>query len=113
MFLQSLRYKIYNWFRVSTLVDDNKPDSGAIAKSSPKHYGTLAKDPKFRGRSESGIESDPIRIIVYNGIGGMVVEVRLFDHAQQEYVISLYVIPSDKDLGNEIASILTMISLQR
>jgi hypothetical protein len=60
----------------------------------------------------ASLESNGFRLQVYKANGGVVVETRNYDHRRDENRNSLYVITEDKDLGAEIAKIITMENLK-
>lgn len=49
---------------------------------------------------------------VYRANGGTVIETNFFNYKTDRNYTSLYVIPNDKDLGQEINKIITMESLK-
>jgi hypothetical protein len=62
--------------------------------------------------STRSIDSQGFRLQVYKANGGIVVEARTYDRRNDEDRNSLYVITEDKDLGEEIAKIITMENLK-
>jgi hypothetical protein len=50
---------------------------------------------------------------LYNATGGTVVELRSYDESKDRNHNVLYVISSDKDLGQELGHIVTMEALKR
>lgn len=58
------------------------------------------------------IQSQGFRLHVYNASGGTIVETTKYDHKNDENRHSLYVVTDDKDLGEELAKIITMESLR-
>ena len=62
--------------------------------------------------SEDRFSSDGMRLQVYKGSGGFVVEVRNYDRKRDENNNKMYIIHEDKDLGNELGKIITMESMR-
>jgi hypothetical protein len=62
--------------------------------------------------SEDRFNSDGMRLQVYKGSGGFVVEVRNYDRKRDENKNSMYIITDEKDLGNELGKIITMESMR-
>ena len=61
---------------------------------------------------ESGIDSNGIRFHLYKASGGYVVETRFYDENTDRNKNKLYVITDEKELGDELAKIITMESLR-
>jgi hypothetical protein len=62
--------------------------------------------------SEDRFSSDGMRLQVYKGSGGFVVEVRGYDRKRDENKNSMYIITDEKDLGQELGKIITMESMR-
>ena len=62
--------------------------------------------------AEDRFNSDGMRLQVYKGMGGFVVEVRNYDRKRDENRNNMYIINDDKDLGDEIGKIITMESMR-
>ena len=62
--------------------------------------------------SEDRFNSDGMRLQVYKGSGGFVVEVRGYDRKRDENRNSMYIITDEKDLGQELGKIITMESMK-
>lgn len=62
--------------------------------------------------SEDRFNSDGMRLQVYKGSGGFVVEVRGYDRKRDESMNSMYIITDEKDLGEELGKIITMESMR-
>ena len=58
------------------------------------------------------IQSQGFRLHVYNASGGTIVETTKYDRKSDENRHSLHVVTDDKDLGDELAKIITMESLR-
>ena len=59
------------------------------------------------------LNSQGTQFTLYNANGGTVVELRNYDPMHDRLSNSLYVIPSDKDLGEQLGHIVTMEALKR
>lgn len=64
-------------------------------------------------RETSRIASNGTNFTLYQANGGTVLELRHYDRKSDDNIYTLYVIPSDRDLGVEISHIITMESLKR
>ena len=58
------------------------------------------------------IQSQGFRLDVYSASGGTIVETTKYDRQKDEHKHSLHVVTDDKDLGEELAKIITMESLR-
>ena len=58
------------------------------------------------------IQSQGFRLNVYGASGGTIVETTKYDQKKDENRHSLYVVTEDKDLGQELAKIITMEQLR-
>ena len=58
------------------------------------------------------IQSQGFRLNVYSASGGTIVETTKYDSKKDEHRHSLHVITDDKELGEELAKIITMESLR-
>ena len=58
------------------------------------------------------IQSPGFRLNVYSASGGTIVETTKYDRKSDENRHSLHVVTDDKDLGEELAKIITMESLR-
>jgi hypothetical protein len=65
------------------------------------------------GRGPSLDSDKGIRFQVYKANGGMVVETSTYDRQKDRSYNGLYIITDDKDLGKEIAKIITMETLKQ
>ena len=54
-----------------------------------------------------GLDSEPLRLLVYQATGGTIVETRTYDRQKDKSKNSLYIIRDDQDLGEEISKIIT------
>jgi hypothetical protein len=61
----------------------------------------------------SMLRSNGTNFTLYSANGGTVVELRSYDHVMDRNHNVLYVIPSDKDLGEQLGHIVTMEALKR
>jgi hypothetical protein len=57
---------------------------------------------------EDRFGSNGMRLNVYKGNGGFVVEARNYDRKHDENRYSMYIVHEEKDLGNELGKIITM-----
>ena len=89
----SIRERIRNWL----LKDDNDMES----------VGIYAED-------SDGVDlhSQGFRLQVYGASGGTIVETTKYDEKKDENRHSLHVVTEDKDLGEELAKIITMEQLR-
>ena len=62
---------------------------------------------------EGSLNSHGTQFTLYNANGGTVVELRDYNHNTDRVQNVLYVIPSDKDLGEQLGHIVTMEALKR
>jgi hypothetical protein len=58
------------------------------------------------------LDSNSFRLKVYGASGGTIIETTKYDRKSDENRHSLHVITDDKDLGNELAKIITMEQLR-
>ena len=58
------------------------------------------------------IQSQGFRLNVYSAGGGTIIETTKYDRQKDEHRHSLHVVTDDKDLGEELAKIITMESLR-
>ena len=58
------------------------------------------------------IQSQGFRLNVYSASGGTIVETTKYDSKKDEHRHSLHVVTDDKELGEELAKIITMESLR-
>jgi hypothetical protein len=58
------------------------------------------------------IQSQGFRLNVYSAGGGTIIETTKYDRQKDDHRHSLHVVTDDKDLGEEIAKIITMESLR-
>jgi hypothetical protein len=86
----SLREKIRNWL----LKDDERELVYAEDCDGPE------------------IQSQGFRLNIYGASGGTIVETTKYDRKQDENRHSLHVVTEDKDLGEELAKIITMEQLR-
>ena len=89
----TLKQRIRNWLMND---NDNEPYGLAIASDS----------------EGPNIQSQGFRLHVYNASGGTIVETTKYDRKNDENRHSLHVVTDDKELGEELAKIITMESLR-
>jgi hypothetical protein len=87
----TLREKIRNW-----LMKDNDECESVYASDS----------------DGPEIQSQGFRLNVYGASGGTIVETTKYDRQKDDHKHSLHVVTDDKDLGEELAKIITMESLR-
>ncbi len=58
------------------------------------------------------IQSQGFRLNVYSASGGTIIETTKYDRQKDDHKHSLYVVTDDKELGEELAKIITMESLR-
>jgi hypothetical protein len=58
------------------------------------------------------IQSQGFRLNVYGAAGGTIIETTKYDRQKDDHRHSLHVVTDDKDLGEELAKIITMESLR-
>jgi hypothetical protein len=87
----TLREKIRNWL----MKDDDECESV---------YASDSDGPE--------IQSQGFRLNVYSASGGTIVETTKYDRQKDDHKHSLHVVTDDKDLGEELAKIITMESLR-
>lgn len=97
-----LKRKLREW-----LIDFNDNE---VQKNPTIGYSSRAS----RHRDDDiNIRSNGTEITFYAGNGGYVLETRCFDLESDRSNVQLYVIPDDRNLGEELAKILTMEALKR
>jgi hypothetical protein len=87
----SIKQRIRNWL----MNDDDTPDPYSI-------------------EDNNGVDlsSNSFSLNVYGASGGTIVETTKYDQKKDENRHSLYVVTEDKDLGEELAKIITMEQLR-
>jgi hypothetical protein len=88
----TFKQKIRNW-----LMDDSHERDYAIASNSVERLD---------------LSSQGFRLNVYGASGGTIVETTKYDRKSDESRHSLHVVTEDKDLGEELAKIITMEQLR-
>ena len=63
-------------------------------------------------REGPDIQSQGFRLNVYSASGGTIIETTKYDRQKDDHKHSLYVVTDDKELGEELAKIITMESLR-
>ena len=58
------------------------------------------------------IQSQGFRLNVYSAGGGTIIETTKYDHQKDDHRHSLHIVTDDKDLGEELAKIITIESLR-
>ena len=85
-----------------------EPAGYAIGVNTPK-----VRPSRIRGDSDGTLSTRGTQFTLYNANGGNVVELRDYNENTDRITNVLYVIPSDKDLGQELGHIVTMEALKR
>lgn len=89
----TFKQRIRNWLM-------NDDDEG--------QYGlTIASDSE-----DPNIQSQGFRLNIYGASGGTIIETTKYDRKNDEHRHSLHVVTDDKELGEELAKIITMESLR-
>ena len=57
------------------------------------------------------LQSDPLKLNIYQANGGTIVETRTYDHSKDRNHTRLYIITDDEDMGNAISRIIMMEKL--
>ena len=73
---------------------------------------SIAKEPVALVSASSSMESRGMNFTVYRADGGYILENRVYDHKLDRSNNKLYIITDDKNLGEEIARIITFESLR-
>jgi hypothetical protein len=89
----TFKQRIRNWLMND---DENEPYGLAIASDS----------------EGPNIQSQGFRLNVYSASGGTIVETTKYDRQKDDHRHSLHVVTDDKELGEELAKIITMESLR-
>ena len=84
-----------------------------VAESDTKYNIGLTHTGRPRVSRDEGLRSHSTNFSLYNATGGTVVELRSYDESKDRNHNVLYVISSDKDLGQELGHIVTMEALKR
>jgi hypothetical protein len=59
------------------------------------------------------IDTNPLRLHIYYGSGGIAIETKYFDRRRDEHINQLYIVPESANLTEELERILTMENLRR
>lgn len=87
----TIKQRIRNW-----LMNDDQPDECYAVEDS--------NGPDLNAQS--------FRLSVYGASGGTIIETTKYDHKSDENRHSLHIVTEDKDLGEELAKIITMEQLR-
>jgi hypothetical protein len=88
----TFKQRIRNW-----IMNDDEPEYG----------NSIAVD-----REGLDIQSQGFRLNIYSASGGTIIETTKYDRQKDEHKHSLHVVTDDKELGEELAKIITMESLR-
>ena len=89
----TFKQRIRNWL----MNDDNEADYG----------NTISVD-----SDGPNIQSQGFRLNIYSASGGTIIETTKYDRQKDDHRHSLHVVTDDKELGEELAKIITMESLR-
>lgn len=84
-------------------------DSDCVPSPSNKPY--RGRGIAIKGNSE--LNSNGVNFTMYQANGGTVLELRNYDMINDRHHNTLYVIPSEADLGQQLAHIITIEALKR
>ena len=87
--------------------DESKYPNIGLATGRPSRRNTLTV------KGDDSLHSRGTSFTLYNANGGTVVELRDYDPLNDRHNNVLYVISSDKDLGEQLGHIVTMEALKR
>jgi hypothetical protein len=90
----TLKQRIRNWL----MNDDETNDDSLYASTSD------SEGPE--------IQSQGFRLNIYSASGGTIIETTKYDRQKDEHKHSLHVVTDNKELGEELAKIITMESLR-
>jgi len=107
MMFKSIRKKIFQWFRSADLEDCMVISDGLLRK---RHPGEKAN--RASSADTDSLDSDGMNFKVINGCGGVAIEIRTRDSKTGDHSLSLYIIPEDHDLAQELAKIITIQTLK-
>ena len=88
----TLKQRIRNW-----IMNDDEPEYGNV-------ISVDSEGPN--------IQSQGFRLNVYSASGGTIIETTKYDRQKDDHRHSLHVVTDDKELGEELAKIITMESLR-
>jgi hypothetical protein len=74
-----------------------------------EHYGNAISVDDHEGPN---IQSQGFRLNIYSASGGTIIETTKYDRQKDDHRHSLHVVTDDKELGEELAKIITMESLR-
>jgi hypothetical protein len=58
------------------------------------------------------LDSEPIRINIYRGSGGLAVETSIYNKAKDEHIIGLHIVHDDDNIGERLSKIITVESIK-
>jgi hypothetical protein len=90
---------------------ENSKNEGAESDIKINVGGLSTGRPQLK--RDEGLRSQSTNFSLYNANGGTVVELRSYNENTDRNHNVLYIIPSDKDLGQELGHIVTMEALKR
>lgn len=88
------------------VLDDSNTAIGVVKSASSKRNASLVSE-------IHQLSSPSVNFNMFQATGGTVIEMRYYDRTNETVSNSLYIIPSEKDLGQELAHIITVEALKR
>lgn len=88
--------------------EENQPKEESVG-----YINQLKKPARLSRDHDNTLNTRGTQFTLYNANGGTVVELRDYDPMNDRLHNILYVIPSDKDLGEQLGHIVTMEALKR
>lgn len=103
------RAKIYKWLWDAAHIVYDEPDLNP--RPVDKKYFT--KKDQYHVNSSASLDTQGIHFKVIPGSGGIAIEVSHYDNKTERNTTTLYIIPENKDLSEELAQIITLESMKR
>jgi len=103
------------WFEKKCRKALEKSHTVESDECSPRYAKANATRPMLVGGNQhyTGLSGNGIHFTLYSANGGTVVELVNYDPMADRRNVTLYVISSDKDLGQELAHVITLEALRR
>lgn len=93
--------------------DRESDDVGYKIGLAPPRPRPIGRNNTISTGDNDGLRSNSTNFALYSANGGTVIELRTYDPTHDRNVNTLYVISSDKDLGEQLGQIITMEALKR
>ena len=93
--------------------EENQPQEAVLGGSQYSNAIKGGRGLKIDRDYSNSLSTRGTQFTLYNANGGAVVELRDYDPINDRVHNVLYVIPSDKDLGEQLGHIVTMEALKR